>query len=432
MLKIINALIGQRNPLRLLWHRAKGILAATLYSFPGRALTVIGITGTDGKTTTVGMTAHILRHAGLKTGMLSTALVSIGEGDQTNAMQKTSPSPFLVQKFLRACVRNGCTHAVVECSSHGLVQGRLLFLFPDIAAITNTSPEHLDYHGTMEQYRKDKSILFQMLRGKGTKVLNGDDETCTSYRSIPSHRTITYSVQGGKSSDIFLSDMQGERRGSSATVRAKGESECKLILTVPGEFNLENALCAIACTKDICEVPTACAALKTFRLAPARLELIDAGQSFQVFVDFTITPAAFEKTLSTLRRMVGDEHHVLVLTGSCGDRMREKRPIIGKICSQIADVVVITNDEPYSEDPQKIIDEVWDGIDQSACEAKQIPDRREAMRWIFRQAKAGDAVLLCGLGSYPHIMTANGPVQWNEQEVAREVLNEELRIKNYT
>src|SRR3989344_1091863 len=191
----LKRLIGNRNPLRLLWHRGKGLLAALLCGFPARYLTVIGVTGTDGKTTTVGMVAHILRNAGFKTALLSTALVSTGGPDLPNELQKTSPSPLHVQKFLRQSVRSGCTHVVLEYSSHGLVQGRLLGTFPDIAAITNTSEEHLDYHGTMDRYRSDKGILFRMLRGKGTKVLNRDDATFALYEEIPSTHTVSYSMK---------------------------------------------------------------------------------------------------------------------------------------------------------------------------------------------------------------------------------------------
>ena len=399
-----------------------------LCGFPARNLTVIGVTGTDGKTTTVGMVAHILRNAGFKTALLSTALVSTGGPDLPNELQKTSPSPFHVQKFLRQSLRNGCTHAVLEYSSHGLVQGRLLCTFPDIAGITNTSEEHLDYHGTMERYRKDKGMLFRMLRGKGTKVLNRDDATFALYEDIPSTHTVSYSVKSPEVT-LSISKINVTREGSSALVASEEETSSELILTIPGAFNLENALCAIGCTRDFTSLQEACDALRSYKTAPARMERIEAGQDFQVFVDFTITPAAFEKTLSTLRDMVGLGHRVLVLTGSCGDRMREKRPVVGRICSQLADVVVITNDEPYTEDPQKIIDEVWAGIDASKCEAKKIMDRREAMRWIFSKAKPGDAVMLCGLGSYPHIMTAKGPVPWNEQEVAREVL-QELKVES--
>jgi len=416
MLKGLKSNIGDRNPLRILWHRTKGFLAALRYGFPARKLTVIGITGTDGKTTTVGMTAHILLENTIKCGALSTAFLSIGNKEHWNETQKTSPSPFVIQKFLRDCVTAQCTHAVLECSSHGLVQGRLMFIFPNVATITNISKEHLDYHGSMQQYIKDKSILFTMLKSKGTKVLNMDDETFNDYSAISSLRSVSYSTKNTDAS-VFASQISLEPTGSTATIDSS-----ILHLNIPGEFNIENALCAIGCTSEFVNLENACKALQSFSGVPGRMEAIDEGQNFSVFVDFTVTPAAYEKTLLTLRKMIGVDKKILVLTGSCGDRMKEKRPIVGGLCSSLADIVVVTNEDPYTEDPQAIIDEVWNGIDQHICSAKQIFDRKEAIKWILSQAKEGDAVILCAKGSDTTMWVSSGQIPWNEREVAREVL----------
>ncbi len=422
MMQALKKLIGNRNPIRLLWHRAKGFVAALINGFPAKKLYIIGITGTDGKTTTVGMAAHILSSVGIPCGALSTAFVKIRDEQTWNETQKTSPSPFVIQKFLKDCVQAKCTHVVLECSSHGLVQGRLATIRPQVAAITNISPEHLDYHRTMKQYIKDKGLLFKMLKGRGTKVLNRDDQTFEQYSRIPSRNTVTYS-SSGPDATLTLTEIVVTQKKSSAWIHSEEEDNgTQLILNIPGGFNLENAMCAIACTQNFASLRESCRALSKFSSAPARMEPIEAGQDFSVYVDFTVTPAAFKKTLSTLREMIPKDKKVLVLTGSCGDRMKEKRPEVGKICSELADIVAITNDEPYTEDPQAIIDEVWAGIDQSQCEAAQMPDRKKAMEWIFSKANQGDAVLLCGLGSYPYIMTAEGPQPWNEQEIATEIL----------
>lgn len=422
MLKTFRRVFGHRNPVRLLWHKTRAIAALVLYRLPARKLYVIGITGTDGKTTTVGMTAHILSQSGIRTGALSTAYMRIGDKEQWNETQKTSPSPFVIQKFLRNCVRAGCTHVVLECSSHGLVQSRLLGIWPTVAAITNTSEEHLDYHGTMERYRKDKGRLFGMLKGKGTKVLNRDDATFEMYGSIPSLNTVTYSASSPDAT-LTLSEVEVTPHGSSAVVHSEeADTSAELELTIPGGFNLENALCAIGATHSLCTLDEACKALASYKSAPARMEMIDEGQPFSVYVDFTVTPEAFRKTLGTLRDMIEPGKRIIVLTGSCGDRMKEKRPIVGSVCCAMADSVIITNDEPYTEDPQQIIDEVWSGIDQTQCKAIQIPDRKEAITYACTSAQAGDAVLLCGLGSYPYVMMKDGPVPWNEQEETRAIL----------
>jgi UDP-N-acetylmuramoyl-L-alanyl-D-glutamate--2,6-diaminopimelate ligase len=422
LLRRLKALIPQRSPLRLSWHRAKGFLAALRYGFPARSLTIIGITGTDGKTTTVGMTAHILQRAGIKTGALSTAFVQIEDQVTWNTTQKTSPSPFMIQKFLRDLVKNECTHAVIEMSSHGLTQGRVLCTWPLVGAITNTSMEHLDYHGSMQQYRADKGILFRMLRRNGTKVLNLEDESYAMYRDIPAAHTMTYATES-PNADLSAENIHIVDGRIVATLRQKSGETCELTLAIPGHFNVENALTAIGSALALgIPLRTAAEALKDFRGVPGRMERIDEGQPFSLYVDFTVTPHAYERTLSTLREMLPAGKRLLVLTGSCGDRMREKRPLVGKICSDLGDVVVVTNEDPYTEDPQKIIDEVWAGVDQNACEAHQIFDRGEAMRFIVKAARPGDIVILCAKGSDTTMWVKQGQIPWNEREIARELL----------
>lgn len=430
-LRILKSLIGGRHPLRLGWHRLKAFAAALRYGFPARKLTVIGITGTDGKTTTVGMTAHILHENGIACGALSTAFFSINGTMTWNATQKTSPSPFVVQKFLRRLVTEGCTHAVIEYSSHGLVQGRMLCTWPGIAAITNTSPEHLDYHGTMAQYRKDKGILFEMLKGRGVKILNRADETYDLYSKIPSSWTVGFGMQEPTDEEdaLWLTDAVLQTTSTEAVLHRNGfEETWPLKLMIAGAFNLENALCAIGCSIALVEnMGDAVRALASFRGVPGRIERIDAGQQFAVFVDFTVTPASYERTLSTVRQMLVPGKKLMVLTGSCGDRMLEKRPTVGRICSELADVVVVSNEDPYTEDPEKIVNEVWSGIDQSKTEAHKIIDRMEAIKFLFTKAQTGDAVILCGKGSDTTMMVKDGQIPWNEREIARKLLQETRR-----
>ncbi len=419
MLKSINALIGQRSVLRLAWHKGKALLAALRYGFPARSLTVIGITGTDGKTTTVGMLAQILSACGKRVGAASTAFLQINDLREENATHLTSISPFTLQKFLRKLVRMQCKFAVIEMSSHGLVQGRTDWTFPSIAGITNTALEHLDYHGTMEQYRKDKGILFMMLRGNGTKVLNADDESYEQYRSIRSKETITF---GDTESDLFVSEIAADATGSSAKLHAN-DGIFALKLNIPGTYNLQNALCAIGCAQAAgIATADAAMALATFCAIPGRMERIDEGQEFSVFVDFAVSPQSYEKTLQALRAMVGGNQRVLVLCGSCGNRMREKRPEIGRICSTLADVVVVTEDETYGEDPKIPWEEVWSGIDQTACEAHKVFDRKEAITFLLAQAMPGDAVVLCGMGPFSTFTKLEGRIPWDEREIAREIL----------
>ncbi|NOS66759.1 MAG: UDP-N-acetylmuramyl-tripeptide synthetase [Candidatus Peribacteraceae bacterium] len=433
IIRRLKNLIGARHPVRMAWHHLKALIAALRYGFPARKLTVIAITGTDGKTTTVAMTAHILHESGIAVGAVSTSFFRIKDKTEENPTHKTSISPFAFQKFLRRCVNAGCTHAVTEISSHGLVQHRNDFLWPAVAAITNISPEHLDYHGTMEQYKKDKAILFRMLKKDGVSVLNADDETYEEYRSIPAGWRIAWSSSHAFASAMndhdcgfWASDIQETAGGISASLQCNAEEDTwNLQLKIPGLFNLENALCAISCAHAAeVSVDQAVNALGTFPGVPGRLERIDEDQLFAVYVDFTVTPNAYEKTLSAIRATLAPGGRLLVLTGSCGDRMPEKRPVIGKIVSELADVVVVSEDETITEDQHKVIDEVWAGIDQNAVEAHKIFDRREGIRFLLKNAQAGDAVALCGMGACTTMQTREGLRKWDEREVARSLLRQ--------
>lgn len=424
MLKTLKAFVPERSPIRLLWHKAKALLAALVYRFPARKLTVIGITGTDGKTTTVGMLTHILHTNGVAVGSASTAYMQIRDTVIPKDSHLTSMSPFALQAFLRRLVREKCTHAVIEMSSHGLVQGRLDYTFPSICGITNLTSESLDYHKTMEQYRNDKGKVFTMLRGKGTKVLHAADTTYSYYSSIPSSKELCF---GTRESDFFVEDVVASATHTSATLHAAGKTY-SLDLPIPGVFNVQNAQCAIACASACGNtVGSAVESLSTFAGVPGRMERIDEGQNFALYVDFTVTLASYESTLKALRSIVGDNGRVLVLCSSCGNRMEEKRPLIGKVCSELADVVVVTEDETYGEDPHKVQEEVWAGVDQSACEAHKIFDRREAITFLFEHACKGDAVILCGMGPFATFQKLDGLIDWDERKVAREVLK---RIEN--
>lgn len=439
----LRRLIPQRHPVRLLYHRVRGWLAAAYYGFPARSLRVIAVTGTDGKTTTVGMVAHVLRGVGRSVGAVSTAFFRLDDEVRWNETQKTSVPPMEFQRFLRRCVERRAEFVVVETSSHGLVQGRLGPLRPAVAAVTNTSLEHLDYHGSMEQYRADKGEIFRMLRGpsdrllgragRGTKVLNRTDGGFAMYQSIPSTRTITFASIGRdpRGADLWLSDIAADATSTSALLHASGalrgtfpDVPVRISLPIPGTFNLENALCALGCAVAVgVPVREAVSALGSYEGTPGRLERIEEGQPFSVFVDFTVTPVAYERTLRALRAIVPDRR-ILVLTGSCGDRMREKRPMIGRVVSEIADVVAVSNEDPYTEDPLQIIEEVWSGIDPTRIEAHKIPDRREAIAFLLRKAQPGDAVILCAKGADTTMWTAHGQIPWDEREIVREMLRE--------
>ncbi len=452
MKRILKTLIPETSAIRLGFHRLKALCAAIRYGFPATKLTVISMTGTDGKTTTVGMIAHMLNACGLKTAAISTAFFRIGDDIRWNATQKTSPSPFTIQRFLRDAWKSGCTHAVIECSSHGLLQGRVNHTYPLIAGITNVSEEHLDYHGSMENYIEAKSMLFRMLPLTGSKVLHYSDRSFSVLCNISSARTILYDAEEtqvdsrtGAPLNLWTEELTNDADGLNAVIlwKDKGGSEERfpVHLGIPGKFNLENALCAVGCILALPSHPNLyamVAALASFKGVPGRMEQIKAGQNFSVFIDFTVTPKSYEATLRTLRSMLPPGKRLLVLAGSCGDRMKEKRPVIGNVCSLLAEVSVITNEDPYTENPESIIDEVLSGVSldvpifrDSASVPDSLPakccirisDRLKAIRYLLQLAKKDDIVLLCGKGSDTTMMTDVGQIPWNE----RAIVTAELR-----
>jgi UDP-N-acetylmuramoyl-L-alanyl-D-glutamate--2,6-diaminopimelate ligase len=256
---------------------------------------------------------------------------------------------------------------------------------------------------------------------RGTKVLNGTDESFAMYSKIPSDKTIVFNGEGNS---MWLTDVQATNESASATLHAANGAH-RLRLSIPGTFNLENAMCAIGCTTNLgIPLESALQSLTTFKSLPGRLERIDEGQPFSVFVDFAVSPQSYERTLETLRKIVGDSGRVLVLCCSCGNRMEEKRVVVGQVCSKLADIVVATEDETYGEDPHKVLDEVWAGIDQTQTDAHKIFDRREAITFLFNNAEPGDAVALCGMGPFSTFTRLEGRVEWDEREVARELLRE--------
>ena len=239
------------------------------------------------------------------------------------------------------------------------------------------------------------------------------------YNDIPSSHTTVYHSKEG---DLHVSDISATQNGSKSTLHSQAGTS-QLELNIPGTYNLENAQCAIGLALSVgVSIDNAVNALKTFEPMPGRMELIDEGQDFKVFVDFTMTANGYQKSLEALRDIVGENKKVLVLGSCCGNRMKEKRSEVGRVCSEFADIVAISEDETYGEDPHKVQEEVWAGVDQSETDAHKIFDRREAITFLFKKAGPGDAVILCGMGPFGYMTKLEGTVEWDEREVAREIL----------
>lgn len=438
MLRKLKALFPHDHPLRLFWHRVKSFLACVVYRYTANKMTIIGITGTNGKTTTVTLTAKILEKAGYKVGMASTTSFKIDRKEWQNTSHKTTLGPFHLQRLLRRMVKAGCTHAVIETSSHALAQHRVAGISYDVVAITNVTPEHLDYHKSMKAYRQDKMKLFEELssqkRKEGVKkisVHNTDDrENFAEFMKFEADEKIGYGLKSsapeGISKQVWADEI--EYRNDSSTLTLHTPDEKLIVKThLPGDFNIENVLAATAIGYALdAKLEAVKEALKEVKLIPGRMEAIEEGQDYKVFVDFAMTEDGYEKLLSSLRKVT--DGRLWVVFGCCGDRDQKKRPRIGEICGEMADKVVVCDDEPYTEDPVHIREMILEGVRNTKMkegeDCFEIPDRQEAIRFACSKAKSGDTIVIPGMGDLEGRTFADGIRPWNEREEVRGILKE--------
>ena len=435
MLDYLRKKISYDNPLRLLWHRTKGMAAAFRYGFPARRMVVIGITGTNGKTTTTHMIEHILRQAGKKVAMISTSDFSIRGKVKPNLSKKTTMSPFKTQQFLRQCAKKKVDYAVIESSSHALHQSRLWGIPFAISVITNITHEHLDYHGTMEKYAEAKKILFRNVSKNCCRmespqlrniphlkafVLNTADKYYDKFRGVHCPVNIAYGLRQGNLQAI---DISYSKHGSKFALKYEGDT-VGIKLALAGAYNVENALAAAGAALA-CKIPLEdiASALNAFEGVPGRMERIRSPKGFEVIVDFALTPDALEKLYSVLKQTT--EGRLIGLIGSCGDRDKEKRPEMGKIVASYCDLTIVTDEEPYTEDPRAIMQAVLKGakeVKEMGTALMLIEDRYEAMEHAIGQAKSGDVVVVTGMGSFQTRTMNDGPMPWDERHIARELI----------
>lgn len=415
--------------------KALAHLAAAFYDFPARHLRVVGITGTDGKTTTAHMISAILEEAGYRTGLVGTVYFKIGERIWENPCHQTTPESPHLQRLLAEMVREGVDYAIIEASSHGLALDRVVGCEFDAAVFTNLTSDHMDFHGDRQQYLQEKGKLFLALgesANKGypkTAILNADDPSVDYLRSLSSGQTITYGVK--RPSTVQASHIQVEA-GRTTFTASTPRGEVSVRLPLLGRFNVYNALASIALAlSQGVGLPAIKAALERVKGVSGRMELVEAGQDFVVVVDFAHTPNALEHALETIRHHT--KERVIVLFGCPGERDRSKRPEMGKIASRLADFLVLTNDEPRSEEPLSILEEIEHG---ARSEGKveglhylKIPDRRRAMEIAFQKARTGDTVLLAGKGHEDCIIIGKEKIPWSDKGVALELLRKRRTLE---
>ncbi len=410
--------------------RALTALSAAFYRYPGREIRVVGVTGTDGKTTTTYLISATLEAMGYRTGFITTADVKVGDRTWRNDTQHTTPEPVEVQGLLRQMVDEGLDYAVVESSSHALALDRLLHCEFDAAVFTNLSPEHLNFHGSMESYCRDKMKLFALLDQavpKGVEkvaALNADDPHSSRIAASTRSRVVWYGIEG--SAVVRATNVQLLPTGSRfVLVTPAGSMEVESRLA--GRFNVYNWLAAAAVTlsqgASLEQIRQAMALVDS---VPGRMQRIDGGQPFAVVVDFAHTPQALQTVLGTLRPITPGR--LFVLFGMAGERDPGNRPEMGRVAARMADFGFFTVDDPRFEDPMEIAEHVAQGARaegwQEGRHYLKIADREEAIRDAFRRARPGDTVLLAGKGHETRQVIGSQLVPWNDAEAARRILLE--------
>ncbi|MGQ9572521.1 MAG: UDP-N-acetylmuramoyl-L-alanyl-D-glutamate--2,6-diaminopimelate ligase [Dehalococcoidia bacterium] len=412
--------------------RALAALAAAFYGHPGRRLRVIGVTGTDGKTTTIHLISALLEAAGYRTGVLSTVHCKVGDRLFANEYRFTTPEAPQVQALLADMVAAGADYAILESTSHGLALHRLDGCEYDVAVMTNVTADHLDFHGSQEEYLAAKGCLFAMLdlaADKGVEkvaVLNADEPACDYFATLTRARIVTYAVQ--KAADLRASDIVADEWGSRFRLRAGG-SELEVALGLPGLFNVYNSLAAAAVAlSQGMSLAAVRDALASFPGVPGRLERIDEGQPFTVVVDFAHAPEALRRVLAFLREQC--RGRLIVVFGCIGERERPRRLGMGLAAGELADFTIVTNDNPFGEEPEAILAEIAQGLEKAGRHEEhhfvRIPDRKEAIALALAMAVEGDIVLLAGKGHEQSITIGDTVIPWDDRRVARELLREML------
>jgi UDP-N-acetylmuramoyl-L-alanyl-D-glutamate--2,6-diaminopimelate ligase len=379
------------------YHFILAFLGTLIYGFPSKKLILIGVTGTNGKTTTTEMIASIFEKAGKKIALLNSIRFKIGKKEEINKLRMTMPGRFFIQRFLKKAVKEGCEYAILEVTSEGIKQHRHRFLDFKVAVFTNLAPEHIEAHGSFEKYREAKGKFFRAT--KEIHVINVEDKNSDYFLKFSAKRKITYGLKTG---DINLKNT-------------------KIKLKIPGEFNLYNALAAIsvAISQGI-DKDFAIKVLEEFEGVPGRMEEV-ISKPFKVIVDYAFTPNALKKVYQTLTSNIEPRtsNKLICVLGSCGGgRDKWKRPVLGELAAKYCDEVIVTNEDPYDEDPWQIIEQVASG---TKGKARKILDRREAIRTALKLAKEGDVVVITGKGCEPSICVAGGrKIPWDDRKVVRE------------
>jgi len=408
------------------YHFAWAFASAIFFRFPSRKIKVIGVTGTNGKTTTIDMIAAVLEQAGYKVAAFSSIYFKTGNRKEENKLRMTMPGRGKAQSFLREAVNAGCDYAIIEVTSEGIAQHRQEFIRFETAVFTNLSPEHIESHGSFEKYKQAKGKLFK--KTKGTHILNADDGEFGYFNGFKAKKKYIYGIdiRNGATGRVVRAE-NVEVSGSGAKFKV---DNVNFEISLLGRFNVYNALAGICVgLSQGIDLNVISQGLRKVQGVPGRMEMV-IKEPFRVIVDYAFTPNALEKVYKFLNLQIKAQgSQMICVLGSCGgNRDKWKRPILGELASQYCDEVIVTNEDPYDEDPMEIINQV---AQKAGSKTRKILDRREAIKVALGLAKKGDVVVITGKGAEPSICLAQGKqMPWDDREIVRtEVQN--LRFINH-
>ena len=400
-----------------IYHLLLIVLAVFWYRFPSRKMKIIGVTGTNGKSTVVYLISRILEQAGYPVAAFSSIEFKIKDKTWNNDLKMTMPGRFKLQKLLRQAFNAGCKYAVLEITSEGIKQHRHRFIGFDVAVLTNLTEEHLESHGGFERYKEAKSKLFQMLKLKGKAIVNLDDPSAEYFLQFPAKEKWGYGIDFESSEEVDqnvkASDYQLSQKGIDFRVDGQDFN-----VSLLGKFNLHNILASISIGLiegiSLDEIKLA---LEKIKGIPGRLEIV-IKDPFTVMVDYAHTPDALEKVYQMIRESFSGKI-IGVLGAAGGGRDKWKRPEFGKIAEKYLDKIIITNEDPYNEDPQSIIDDIVKGLENKSAE--EFIDRREAIHRALELAQDGDFVIITGKGCESWLCMSKGEkIPWDDRKIAKE------------
>ncbi|MBF7083248.1 UDP-N-acetylmuramoyl-L-alanyl-D-glutamate--2,6-diaminopimelate ligase [Desulfallas sp. Bu1-1] len=400
------------------------LLSARFYDYPARKMKLVGVTGTNGKTTTTNLVEAVYREHGFKTGLVGTIHNRIG--DRVLPVERTTPESTDLQRLLAGMAGEKVQVVTMEVSSHALVLHRVDECEFDTAIFTNITQDHLDFHGDMEEYLRAKSLLFAGLGRDAHKpgakhvVVNIDDRAAQAIIEACRVPVITYGVE--RPAGVTARDVRVTAGGVSFTAVVRDGESIDLRLRLTGKFNVYNALAAVAAgVADGIPLPVIKRALEGVPGVPGRFELVDRGQDFAVVVDYAHTPDGLENVLVTAREITSGR--LITVFGCGGDRDRTKRPVMGELAARMSDLAVVTSDNPRTEDPMGIIEDILRGVQKVAgANYLVVPDRREAIRRAIQSAKTGDVVLIAGKGHEDYQIIGTRKYHFDDREEAEAAL----------